>query len=139
MAILHEFTGVFVEDGVQDFLGVLTACKGVVAGGVFADVEGGQQYFLRILAERFAESSVVGRVVVVGSLFASDVVCWDVFVGFYCGPCDGGCQWWRCLCWLHHRRGRGLFISETLALYAQSGYTRRATRRCRFRDRRCRG
>ena len=69
MAILHEFTGVFVEDGVQDFLGVLTACKGVVAGGVFADVEGGQHCFLRILDKSFAESGVVGRGVVVGSLF----------------------------------------------------------------------
>ena len=69
MTILHEFTGVFILDSGQDFLGVLTACKGEGDGGVFIDVEGGQHCFLHILDKRFAESGVVGRGVVVGSLF----------------------------------------------------------------------
>ena len=90
VAILHEFTGVFVEDSGQDFLGVLTACKGAGAGDVFTDVEGGQDFLLHILVESFAESGVVDRVVVIGRLFMYGIVCRGVFVGFDCGPCDGG-------------------------------------------------
>ena len=137
MAIIHEFTCVFVEDGGQDFLGVLTVYKGAGTGGVFFDVESGQHCFPRILAEIFAESGVVGRVVVVRRLFVSGIVFWGVFVGFDCRAWDGGCRWRRCLHWIHCWRGHG--ISETLALYFQGGYARRVTRRCGFRDGRCRG
>ena len=96
-----------------------------------------ENVFLHILAESFAESVAVGRVFVVGRLFVSGIVCRGVFFGFDCGPCDGGCGWQRCLNWFHFRRGRA--ISETLALYVQVGYARRMTRKCCFRDRRCRG
>ena len=41
---------------------------------MFTDVKGGQHCFLSILGEIFAESGVVGRVVVVGSLFVSGIV-----------------------------------------------------------------
>ena len=74
MAILHEFTGVFVKDTGQDFFGVLTVCKGASAGGVFTNVKGVQHFFLSILAENFTESGIVGRVVVAGSLFVSGIV-----------------------------------------------------------------
>ena len=35
--------------------------------------------------------------------------------------------------------GRGLCFSDILGLYVQGGYAWRATRKCRFRDKRCRG
>ena len=54
--------------------------------------------------------------------FASDVVGWGgFFIGLYVG------------------RGRGICFSDILEQYVQGGYSWIATRRCRFRYKRCRG
>ena len=60
MAIFHNLTGIFVEDGGKDFLWVLAARKGAGIGFVSANIKTSQYCFSGALTDYYFTSGIVG-------------------------------------------------------------------------------